>query len=72
MVDAGSLENDPRRWEGDTLVVESFGFHPGTWLDRDGHPHSERLRLVERYRRPFFGTPEIEVTLTDRSAHPIA
>ena len=30
------------RWEGETLVVESYGFHAGTWLDRDGHPHTEQ------------------------------
>ena len=29
------------RWDGDTLVVESFGFNDRTWLDHDGHPHTE-------------------------------
>jgi hypothetical protein len=57
------------RWEGDTLVVESLGFHAGTWLDRDGHPHTEKLRVKERYRRPTFGTLEIEVTLSDPEAY---
>jgi hypothetical protein len=66
-MDGRSLEANPNpswmgysvgRWDGDTLVVESFGFHPGTWLDRDGHPHSEQLRLTERYRRPSFGKLE--------------
>ena len=64
-MDGRALETNPNpswmgysvgRWEGDTLVVESVGFHPGTWLDRDGHPHTEQLRLTERYRRPTFGT----------------
>jgi hypothetical protein len=53
------------RWEGDTLVVESNGFKAGTWLDRDGHPHTEQLRLTERYRRPSFGTLELEATFSD-------
>jgi hypothetical protein len=53
------------RWEGDTLVVESFGFHPGTWLDRDGNTHTDKLRLTERYRRPNFGSLEVEVTFSD-------
>lgn len=53
------------RWDGDTLVVESYGFHPGTWLDRDGNTHTDKLRTVERYRRPMFGSLEVEVTLTD-------
>jgi hypothetical protein len=56
------------RWEGDTLVVESYGFHPGTWLDRDGHPHTEQLRLTERYRRPSFGRLETDVTFADPGA----
>ena len=57
------------RWEGDTLVVEASGFHAGTWLDRDGHPHTERLRLTERYRRSNFGTLDVEVTLSDPDAY---
>ncbi len=56
-------------WEGDALVVESFGFHAGTWLDRDGHPHTEQLRLVEKYRRPSFGRLDVEVTFDDPGAY---
>ena len=52
-------------WEGDALVVESFGFKDGTWLDHDGHPHTEALRVTERYRRRDFGNLELEVTLSD-------
>jgi hypothetical protein len=36
------------RWDGDTLVVDSFGFNDRTWLDHDGHPHTEALRMTER------------------------
>jgi hypothetical protein len=57
------------RWDGDTLVVESFGFNTGTWLDRDGNPHSEQLRVTERYRRPKFGALDVEVTVNDRGAY---
>jgi hypothetical protein len=57
------------RWDGDTLVVESVGFHAGTWLDRDGHPHTEKLRTVERYRRPNVGNLEVEVTFSDPGAY---
>jgi hypothetical protein len=57
------------RWDGDTLVVESFGFNAGTWLDRDGNPHTEQLRLTERYRRPTFGNLEVEVTFDDRGSY---
>jgi hypothetical protein len=57
------------RWEGDTLVVESFGFNDRTWLDNSGHPHTEALRMTERYRRPTFGHLELEVTLQDPAAY---
>jgi hypothetical protein len=57
------------RWDGDTLVVESFGFNDRTWLDHDGHPHTEGLRMTERYRRRDFGNLELEVTLSDPGAY---
>src|SRR5580658_1539516 len=55
-------------WDGDTLVVESTGYNDRTWLDDDGHPHSEDLRITERFRRPDFGHLEIEKTLEDPKA----
>ena len=76
-MDGRALEAEPNpswmgysvgRWDGDTLVVESNGFHAGTWLDRDGHPHTERLHLTERYRRTSVGTLEIEATFSDPGA----
>jgi hypothetical protein len=39
------------RWEGDTLVVDSIGFIDTTWLGRGGYFHSDRMRVVERFRR---------------------
>jgi len=53
------------RWDGDTLVVESNGFNERTWLDFDGHPHSENLRMTERYRRRDVGHMDVELTLDD-------
>jgi hypothetical protein len=53
------------RWEGDTLVVESRGFKDSTWLDFGGHPHTEDLRMVERYRRRDFGHVEFQATFED-------
>jgi len=52
-------------WEGDTLVVDTVGFNDKTWLDLGGHPHSEALRIVERYRRRDFGHMEVELTFDD-------
>ena len=53
------------RWDGDSLVVDTIGFNDKGWLDASGHPHSEALHLTERYRRPYFGHMEIEITIDD-------
>jgi hypothetical protein len=77
-LDGRALESAPNptwmgysvgRWEGDTLVVESFGFNDRTWLDHDGHPHTEALRMTERYRRRDVGNLEVEVTFSDPKAY---
>jgi hypothetical protein len=52
-------------WEGDTLVMETAGFNDKTWLDVSGHPHSEALRILERYRRRDFGHMDTEMTFND-------
>jgi hypothetical protein len=73
-LDGRKLETEPNpswmgysvgHWEGDTLVVESNGFNDRTWLDGSGHPHTEALRITERYRRKDFGHLEIGATLQD-------
>lgn len=59
------------RWEGDTFVVESNGYDDRSWLQEDrrdrrwGFPHSDQLRIVERYRRTTFGTLEASLTIID-------
>jgi hypothetical protein len=53
------------RWDGDTLIVESAGYNDKTWLSRYGQPHTEALRVTERYRRRDFGHLQVEVTFTD-------
>jgi hypothetical protein len=57
------------RWDGDTLVVDSAGFNDKTWLSRRGLPHTETLRITERYRRRDFGHLQVEVTFTDPAAY---
>jgi hypothetical protein len=57
------------RWDGDTLVVNSVGFNDKTWLTDAGLPHTEALRMTERYRRPDVGHLEVEVTFTDPAAY---
>lgn len=73
-MDGRELEEDPYptwtgysvgRWDGDTLVVESNGYNDQTWLHREGLPHTEALRVTERYRRPDFGHLVVDVTYDD-------
>ena len=53
------------RWDGDTLVIDTVGYKERTWLDFAGSPHSEKLRVTERWRRTSFGQMEIEETFSD-------
>jgi len=53
------------RWEGDAFVVETTGFNGKTALDAAGHPHSEALRVTERFRRRDFGHLDVEMTFDD-------
>jgi hypothetical protein len=52
-------------WEGDTLVVHSAGFNDRSWLDYVGHPHTEDLRVTERFTRIDFGHMQLQLTLDD-------
>mgnify|MGYP000083920306 FL=1 len=52
-------------WDGDTLVVDVTGLHPGTWLDRSGNHHSDQLHVVERYTLMGPNHIQYEATLTD-------
>lgn len=53
------------RWENDTFVVESIGFNDKSWLDGRGHPHSEEMRITERFRRRDVGHLDVEITIND-------
>jgi hypothetical protein len=57
------------KWEGDTLVVETNGFRNGLWLDATGNPMTDAANMTERFRRPNFGTLEIEITVNDPKAY---
>ncbi len=52
-------------WDRDTLVVETAGFNDKTPLDALGHPHSDALRVTERFHRRDFGHMDVEMTFED-------
>jgi hypothetical protein len=51
------------KWEGDTLVIDSIGFNDRGWMDI--YPRTEKLHIVERYRRVDIGHMEVQVTVED-------
>jgi hypothetical protein len=55
------------RWEGDVFVVDTRNFTDDTWMSAEGRvsPHSDQLRIVERYRRVDKNTLEIDATVSD-------
>ena len=68
---------DPQWWghsighyeNGDTLVVDTVGFNDKTWLDQMGHPHTEQLHLIERYKRVNQKQLELDMVIDDPGAY---
>ena len=57
-------------YEGPELVIDVTGFNDEqSWLDSTGHPHSDQLHLVERYRRLNANTMRFTVTIEDAKAY---
>ncbi len=52
-------------WDADTLVVETTNFNGLTKLDTNGHPHSNQLKLTERFTRTDAGHIAYELTIDD-------
>jgi hypothetical protein len=58
-------------WEGDVFVVESNGFEERSWLDQDrrnmqkGLPHSDQMKVVERWHRTSYENLDVELTIID-------
>jgi hypothetical protein len=77
-IDGRPLPEDPNpawngystaHWERDALVVESNGFRDGLWADYLGSPLTDQAKITERFRRPTFGSIEVEVTVNDPKAY---
>jgi len=76
--DGRSLPKDPNpiwqgysigHWEGDDFVVETNGFNGKAWMDTNGHPTTDALHLIERYRRKDMGHLEVTITIDDPKAY---
>jgi hypothetical protein len=59
----GWYEND------DTLVVDTVGVNDRSWLDQLGHPHTEKLHFIERYRKLNDKTIQVDMTVDDPGAY---
>jgi hypothetical protein len=57
------------KWDGDTLVVDTIGFNGKTRLDTIGHPHTDQMHLVERFRLTDPEHIAYEVTVDDPKAY---
>ena len=57
------------KWDGNTLVVDTNGLNDQTWLDDGGYPHSEKLKVTERFARSDFGHMTIQITIDDPEAY---
>ena len=75
--DGRALPKDPQpswnaystgKWQGDTLVVESNGFRDDLWMDMAGTPLTNAARVIEKFRRPNYGTLLIEAEISDPKA----
>jgi hypothetical protein len=68
---------DPTWWgdsigwyeNGDTLVIDTIGTNGRAWLSQQGHPSTEKLHMIERYRRVNAQTLDIDFTIDDPGAY---
>lgn len=57
------------RWESDTLVADTRGFNEDFWFTNGGLPHTDQLRLIERFSRTELDALRYEVTIEDPGAY---
>ena len=56
-------------WDRDTLVIQTRGFRDDLWIDMSGAPLTSAATMIERLRRPNYGTLEVELTVNDPKAY---
>jgi hypothetical protein len=68
---------DPQYWgdsigwyQGrDTFVVDSVGFNDRSWLDQLGHPHTDKLHVIELYKLVDKDHIQLDMTIDDPGAY---
>jgi len=54
------------KWTDDnTLLVDTVGLNPKSWIDDLGRPHSDELKVEETFHRANHDNMELTVTITD-------
>ena len=53
------------KWDGDDLIIDTIGFNGYTRLDTKGNPHSDKLHMVQTFRRVDAGHIRYTVTIDD-------
>ena len=62
--------NSVGKWENkDSLVVDSIGYNERFWLTNGGLPHTDGLRLTERFTRTDLNTLKYDVTISDERTY---
>src|SRR4051812_5368770 len=62
--------NSVGKWENkDSLVVDSIGDNERFWLTNGGLPHTDGLRLMERFTRTDLNTLKYDVTIYDERTY---
>ena len=57
------------KWAGQTLEVDTRGFNEDFWFTNGGVPHTDKLRLLEKFTRTDFDTLQYDVTVDDPGAY---
>jgi hypothetical protein len=53
------------KWNGQTLEVDTRGFNEDFWFTNGGLPHTDQLKLLEKFTRTDFDTLRYDVTIDD-------
>jgi len=56
-------------WEGDTLVIDTVGYNEKTWIDYNGHMHTDQLHTIEYITRPYKEVLHYEAVIDDPGAY---